>query len=56
MNDSLVFYLVEHKSESVTSFVMLKAKWEINLSASSDQDLILLGSLEYHSSVGPPRE
>ncbi len=56
MNDSLAFCLVEHKSKGVSSFEMLKVKWEIDLSASSDQDLILPGSLEYLSSAGPPRE
>ena len=56
INGSPTFCLVEHKLESVTPFVMLKEKWEINFFANSDQDLIVPGSLEYHSSVGPPRE
>ena len=56
INGSHVFYLVEQKLESVTSFVMLKEKWEMNFSTTSDQDLMLVGSLEYHSSAGPPRE
>ena len=56
INGSPIFCLVENKLESVTSFVMLNAKWEMNFSTGSDQDLIIPGSLECHSSAGPPRE
>ena len=41
INGSPIFCLIEHKLESVTSIVMLKEKWEINLFASFDQDLIV---------------
>ena len=56
MNGSPSFCFVEHKLDSVTSLVMLKAKCEMKFFTSSFHNLILLGSFEYHSSVGPPRE
>lgn len=56
MNGYLGFFFIEHRSDNVAMFVMLKEKWEIKFSASLVQDSLLPGNLEYHSSDGPPRE
>lgn len=55
-NGSPIFFFVEYKLDNTTWFVMLKEKWDMNFSISSNKDFILQGNLEYHSSAGPLRE